>query len=40
MYHMYLNFADFADLGKIAKLSRGEKIAIGHPRNLNPHKKF
>ena len=28
-----LNFADFADLGKIAKLSPSEKFATGHPRN-------
>ena len=28
-----LNFADFADLGKNAKLSPGEKFATGHPRN-------
>ena len=28
-----LNFADFADLGKFAKLSPNEKFAKGHPRN-------
>ena len=28
-----LNFADFADLGKIAKLSPCEKFATGYPRN-------
>ena len=27
------NFTDFADLGKIAKLSPGEKYATGFPRN-------
>ena len=28
-----LNFADFADLKKNAKLSPAEKVATGHPRN-------
>ena len=28
-----LNFADLADLGKIAKLGPDEKFATGHPRN-------
>ena len=28
-----LNFAYFADLGKIAKLSPGENLRLGHPRN-------
>ena len=34
-----LNFADFADLGKIAKLSPGEKFATGPSAKLNPHEK-
>ena len=28
-----LNLADFADFGKIVKLSPGEKFAMGHPQN-------
>ena len=29
----FADFTDFADLGKNAKLSPGEKFATGHPRN-------
>ena len=35
-----LNFVDFADLGKIAKLSPSEKFSTGPSAKLNPHEKI